>query len=245
MRLRQIALAATDLAGTVEALTDVLGIEVGFRDPGVAVFGLENVVMPVGDTYLEVVSPVREDATAMRWIRKRGGDSGYMVILQCDDYAHLERELARAESAGAVRVWEGTHEGARGVHFHPRHLGAILSFDAMPAWEEWVWAGPSWRAHRRTEISSAITGAVLESPEPERLAAHWAEVLGVAEGDGRTLSLPRGGELRFVPSQAGEGLVEVHIALADADAFASRARARGVLEADGAARIAGVRFAAA
>ena len=57
MRLRQLALAAHDLEPTLEALCDVLGIEVGFRDPGVGAFGLANGVMPVGDTFLEVVSP--------------------------------------------------------------------------------------------------------------------------------------------------------------------------------------------
>ena len=46
MRLRQIALAATDLTASVDALTDVLGIEVAFNDPGVAAFGLVNAVMP-------------------------------------------------------------------------------------------------------------------------------------------------------------------------------------------------------
>ena len=96
MRLRQIALAATDLGGTVDALVDVLGIEVSFNDPGVGVFGLENAVMPIGETFLEVVSPVREDASARRWIERRGGDAGYMVILQCDDFATLDSEVGRA-----------------------------------------------------------------------------------------------------------------------------------------------------
>ena len=134
MRLRQVALAASDLASTVETLTDVLGIEVAYRDPGVGVFGLVNAVMPIGETQLEVVSPVRDDATARRWIEKRGGDAGYMVILQCDDHAALEAEAARAQQAGAKVVWQGEHEGARTVHLHPRELGAILSFDAIPAW---------------------------------------------------------------------------------------------------------------
>ena len=34
MRLRQIALAARDLALTLDTLSDVLGIEVAFNDPG-------------------------------------------------------------------------------------------------------------------------------------------------------------------------------------------------------------------
>jgi hypothetical protein len=246
MRLRQVALAATDLAATVEALTDVLDIEVGFKDPGVGVFGLDNAVMPVGETHLEVVSPVRDDATAKRWIEKRGGDSGYMVILQCDDYAHLAAEAARARQAGAQVVWEGEHEGGRTVHFHPRALGAILSFDAMPAWDDWVWGGPDWRSHVRTRTVSGICGVELESPDPERLAAHWGRVVGVApkpDAAGRPrIELRRGGRLVFVPGEDGEGLAGVELTLADPARFERRAAARGVLGADGAATIAGTRF---
>ncbi|MCP5069350.1 MAG: hypothetical protein GY946_22525, partial [bacterium] len=47
MRLRQIALVAKELDPVVERLCSVLGIEVGFNDPGVAAFGLVNAVMPV------------------------------------------------------------------------------------------------------------------------------------------------------------------------------------------------------
>src|SRR5262249_11512307 len=80
MRLRQVVIAARDLEETVAHLTAVLGLEVGFRDPGVAEFGLVNAVMPVGDTFLEVVSPVASTAPARRFL-DRHGDGGYMVIL--------------------------------------------------------------------------------------------------------------------------------------------------------------------
>jgi len=246
MRLRQIALAATDLDETVAALTDVLGIEVGFNDPGVGVFGLVNAVMPVGETFLEVVSPVRDDATAKRWIAKRGGDSGYMVIVQCDDHAALDAEVDRAKCSGAKVVWEGEHAGARTAHFHPRELGAILSFDGMPAWDDWIWAGPTWREHVRTGTVTAITGAELAGRDPEQLAARWGKVLGIAPGRATggqpEIALPRGGRLVFVPGTAGDGVAGVEIALADPARFEARARARGVLGADGAATIAGVRF---
>lgn len=245
MRLRQVALAAMDLEATVDALTDVLGVEVGFRDPGVAVFGLVNAVMPVGETHLEVVSPVRDDASARRWIAKRGGDAGYMVIFQCDDHAGLDAEAERAREAGARVVWEGEHAGARTVHFHPRELGAIVSLDAMPAWDDWIWGGPDWRSHVRTGTATAITGVELESPEPERLAARWGGLLGSAptrRADGRPeIGLPRGGHLDFKPG-AGERLAGLEVALADRARFEERARARGVLGADGAATIAGTRF---
>ena len=245
MRLRQIALAASDLEATVASLCDVLGVGGPFRDPGVAVFGLENAVLPIGETFLEVVSPVRDDATAKRWIAKRGGDAGYMVIVQCDDPAALLRETERAKRGGAVVVWEGEHAGARTVHFHPRALGAIVSLDAMPSWGDWVWAGPNWRERAQVRTTRAITAAELAGPDPEALAARWTALLGVKArraDDGLEIALPRGGRIRFAAGGESDALVGIEIALADRARFAARAQARGVLGADGAATLARVRF---
>lgn len=246
MRLRQIAVAAADRGAAVSLATDVLDARVAFEDPGVGVFGLENAVMPLGETFLEVVSPVRDDASARRWIARRGGDAGYMVILQCDDHAALARECARAEAAGAKPVWQGEHAGARTVHFHPRELGAILSFDAMPEWDAWVWAGPAWRERAQGGTVRGIAGAVLAGPDPDALAARWGAVVGVAprrDAGGRlAIALPRGGRLCFERADAEPGLVGVELALADPERLAARAQQRGVLGPDGAARIAGVRF---
>ena len=61
MRLRQVALVASELEQSVEALCGVLGIEVAYNDPNMVAFGLVNAVMPVGDTFLEVC---RSTATA-------------------------------------------------------------------------------------------------------------------------------------------------------------------------------------
>lgn len=100
MRLRQVALVAADLAPVVEDLEAVLGIETGFADPGVGEFGLTNAVLPVGDTFLEVVSPATEGTTAGRYLERRNGDGGYMVILQSDA---LDADRRRFEELG-VRV---------------------------------------------------------------------------------------------------------------------------------------------
>jgi catechol 2,3-dioxygenase-like lactoylglutathione lyase family enzyme len=245
MRLRQIALAARDLASTLDTLSDVLGIEVAFNDPGVGVFGLENGVLPIGETFLEVVAPVRPNATAARWIERRGGDSGYMVIFQVDDFAP---HRARLEKLGVRIVWEGKQKGAATLHLHPRDVGgAIVSLDTMDEPGAWEWAGPSWRQHVRSDVARAIVGAELESPDPEKLAARWSEVLGLAaapDAAGRPAIAVQGGVLRFVRG-ASDGVSGVLLDLADPTRFRAAAQKRGVLEHGGAARIGGVRFSAA
>ena len=72
LRLRQIALVAEKLAPVEEALVDVLGIEVCYRDPGVGHFGLENALLPIGNQLLEVVAPIREDTAGGRYLARRG-----------------------------------------------------------------------------------------------------------------------------------------------------------------------------
>ena len=103
MRLRQIALVAKDLAAARADISAVLGIDYAYDDPGVGKYGLHNAVFPIGDTFLEVVSPKEAGTTAGRLLQKRGGDGGYMVILQVDD---LEQARARVRDASA-RIPEG------------------------------------------------------------------------------------------------------------------------------------------
>src|ERR1700727_3727281 len=102
MRLRQIALVATDLAAARADISAVLGLDYAYDDPGVGKFGLRNAVFPIGDTFLEVVSPKEPGTTAGRLLEKRGGDGGYMVILQVEDLvqARARGREAAARSAG-------------------------------------------------------------------------------------------------------------------------------------------------
>ncbi|MDX1649339.1 MAG: VOC family protein, partial [Myxococcota bacterium] len=173
MRLRQVALAAHDLEPVVAQLQATLDLEVAFRDPGVATFGLHNAVLPVGDAFLEVVSPVRADAPAARWLARHGGDGGYMVIVQCEDLAAARRRVA---SLGVRIVFEVTLEDIATLHLHPRDVGgAILSLDESRPPASWRWAGPDWPAHRRTQVVTGLAGAVIAVEAPERVARRWAD----------------------------------------------------------------------
>lgn len=117
MRIRQIALVARDMEPVVDGLCAVFDIAVAFRDPGIDIFGLRKAMLPVGDTFLEIVSPVRADTTAGRVLDRRGGDTGYMVILQT---ANLADDRARLAEVGVRIVWEITLDDIVAVHLHPR-----------------------------------------------------------------------------------------------------------------------------
>jgi len=205
MRLRQVVLAAADLDAAEQAIVDAFGLSLCYRDPGVATFGLRNALFPVGHQLLEVVSPVEEGTTAGRLLAKRGGDTGYMVILEVDD---LDTMRTRIADAGARIVFEAVEEGIVGLHLHPADVGgAIVSIDRPDTWGEWPWAGPEWRDHVRTDVVTDVVAVEIEANDPGAMAARWSEVLGrPVAGDPPTIVLDEG-EIRFVPAgERGEGV---------------------------------------
>ena len=157
MRLRQVALVARELDPSVKELSEALKIEVAYNDPGVETFGLRNALLPIGDTFLEVISPLRDGTTAGRYLDRRGGDYGYMAIFQTDD---LEAERARLDKLGVRIVWEAALEDAATLHLHPRDIGgAIVSLDSMQPPESWRWAGG-------TGVSTCAAMRSSRSPAP-------------------------------------------------------------------------------
>lgn len=246
MRLRQVALAARRLEPVVEELCELLDVGVAWRDPGVAAFGLENAVLPVGRDFLEVVSPVRDAAPAARFLRRRGSDGGYMAIFQTDD---LEACRPRLRELGVRVVWEIALEDIATLHLHPRDVGgAIVSLDEAHPPGSWRWAGPGWEERRASGRVSGLRGVLLRTPEPERLARRWAAVLErpvvAAEAPGRWRIPLEDGEVRVEPAADGEpeGLAGIALRATDADAVRAGAEARGRLGADGDVRLGGVRL---
>ena len=243
MRLRQIALVATDLAAAHADIAAVLGVDYAYDDPGVGKYGLRNAVFPIGNTFLEVVSPKVPGTTAGRLLQKRGGDGGYMVILQVDDLADAR---ARVRDASARIADQTDGDGFAFTHIHPKDIGgAILSLDFMKPKDRWEWGGPDWQSHVRTNTSLKVVGAELQAENPARMAARWAEVLGrpaIKEGPIWRIRLDEG-EIRFttVIDGRGEGLGAFDVMVRSIDAVHANAAARGLVNDDGTVILCGTR----
>lgn len=236
---------ARDLEPRVEEMGDVLGLEVVYRDPGVGVFGLHNALFRIGDQFLEVVSPVRDGTSAGRFLERRGGDGGYMVILQTPDLAAQRR---RVEELGVRVVWETRFDDIATIHLHPRDLGgAIVSLDEARPPESWRWAGPTWQATEPSGVVSRICGATLQSEDAARLAGRWAEVLGREAGhaeDGACAIALDGAALRFEKARdaRGQGLVEIQLETPEPGRVVEAARRRGLPAGDDRVELCGARF---
>jgi hypothetical protein len=240
LRLRQIALVAHDLDPVVSALRDVFALGEPFNDPGVDTFGLRNAVLPAGHQFVEVVAPSREGTAGGRYLERRNGDGGYMVILQCDDHPAVK---ARVDALGIRKVVE--HDGREYciMQLHPRDTGgSFLEIDVQHGGEPmdgpWEPAGPTWQANR-TDVLVAVTAAEIQADDPAALAARWGQILDRAvetTDDGAHALALDNATLRFVPSTdgRGEGLggIDVTVRAEDLDGVLARAADAG-LTSDG------------
>jgi hypothetical protein len=214
VRLRQVVIVAAELEPTAERLRTALHLGEPFRDPGVREFGLANTVFALGDCFLEVISPIRPDTAAGRYLSRHGGDGGYMVIFDIED---LEGARARTAELGVRTVWRIDLPDISGTHLHPADMdGAIVSLDRSKPFGSWRWGGPRWTGRIGAGAGGRLLGATIAVDRPETVAGRWAHVLGVAlESRGDPVLLLDGGEVRFQKSshERGEGLVEIALEL--------------------------------
>lgn len=207
IRLRQVALVAADLDAAVASLADAFGLQVAFRDPSVAAFGLVNAVLPLGDQFIEVVSPTREGTAAGRQLSRMGGDGGYMVICHTDDQAPFRD---RAQQLGIRTAFEHDEaDGYRIWQLHPGDTGgSFLEIDFQPDWDgepkPWLPAGRDWHRHVRTDVVDRLTAVELAVPDTAAVSERWRKLLGQPAFDNA--------ELRWIAGSAGITAVEVHAA---------------------------------
>ena len=237
---------------TEGALREVFGLDVAYRDPGnrpgseagVSIFGLKNFVMPIGNQFLELVTPLMPGPSSA------GG--GYMLLFQVNrsDYELHTRYL---EQLG-VRVVAGgdiSETGSDAVHIHPKDLpGCLVELRWCENDEkddgDWWPVEKDWRDHSNTEVAEAIVGAEVQTPEPLQLAQRWGEVLQqdvLTVNDAPSLSTADG-PVRFVEPTDGrpEGLGGIDVKVRDPETVLRRAANFGLPVGENMVEISGLRF---
>lgn len=248
LRLRQICLVAAELAGPTEDLKAIFGLAECHRDPNVAAYGLENVLLPVGTDFLEIVAPTRPGTAAGRFLERNAGRHGYMIIMDCDDPARRQVHCAAlgVRAAHVIR-----REDYLGVQLHPKDTGgAMLEFNRTaggePARGPYAPAGEDWQRAIRTGVVSRMLSAEIECSDPAAFSTHWSRILErpVLQRDDGTLHISLDtGAIDFLPG-AGPDAVLAGIALqvVDRKRVMDAAGARGCVDADGHIALCGVRF---
>src|SRR4051795_12677165 len=182
MRLRQICLVAAHLDPVIPDIAEIMGLNVCYRDGNVAKYGLENALLPVDTILLEVVAPIQHGTAAGRFLDKTGGRGGYMAIFCCDD----PDARGRAANAAGVRTANVIdHAPYHGVQLHPRDCrAAFIEFNHTDGSDDVLGpyppAGPEWQKSIRKDVTQALLGVEMQSPDPQGLAEHWGKIIGVA-----------------------------------------------------------------
>jgi hypothetical protein len=253
LRLRQICLVAADLP-TVEAkISPALGAEVCFRDHHVSRYGLHNALWTFGGTFLEVVSPLKPGTAAERYLSRRGGDGGYMFIVDCEDVGPRREHIKSMGMRIVADVSRGDgdlHSSA--IHVHPADSGGcMLSIDQHSGGEDmmggYLWAGHDWQRFDPDGPIRGIIGAEMQSDNPERLARVWSDLLqrpAASIGGGSWEIALDAGLARFTPpgDDRGEGLSAVLLACSDMTAARERASRAGCRLTEDGFDLAGVRI---
>jgi hypothetical protein len=246
MRLRQICLVAPHLEPVISDVAAIMGLEVCYRDGNVEKYGLVNALLPVDTILLEVVAPFQDGTAAGRFIEKTGGRGAYMAIFCCDD---PDAHAARANAMGVRTANVITHASYHGVQLHPRDCrAAFIEFNHTDGSDDVLGvyppAGPDWQKHIRKDVTKAIIGVEMQSPDPAGLAAHWGRIIGVGVSKGTDgspeLKLPNA-TFRFLQG-TNEIMSALDFRVGDVAKVSAAAKTRGYDVKDNAFFIGGVYF---
>ncbi|MBI2764657.1 MAG: VOC family protein [Chloroflexi bacterium] len=251
LRLRQIAFIVEDADAVAADIADIFGLEVAFIDEGLPpAFGLQNRLLPVGTQFIELCAPIRENTAGGRYLERRGGDGGYMVITQCDEHAPRK---AHIKEMGIRIVAERDGEQACLMQLHPQDTGgSFLEIDwhsgpdeNPPLWTHAIHG--DWWTKVHTDRVRAIVAAELQDPEPAKLAQRWSAIIQepvTVDAAGNPAIRIDNATLRFVPCTDGRpaGLGGIDLAATDADAVRGAAKRRGLLRHDGVVVAGGMRI---
>jgi hypothetical protein len=77
------------------------------------------------------------------------------------------------------------HAPYHGVQLHPRDCrAAFIEFNHTDGSDDVIGpyppAGPDWQKSIRKDVTQALIGVEMESPEPQALAEHWGKIIGIS-----------------------------------------------------------------
>jgi methylmalonyl-CoA/ethylmalonyl-CoA epimerase len=124
-RIDHIGVAVDDLEEAVSLYSERLGMPVQHRET-VAEQGVEAVLLGVGESHVELLSPLGPDTAVGRFLERNGPGMHHVAYGTHD----LESALDDARAAGLALIDEQPRTGIRGsrvAFVHPRSTGGVLT----------------------------------------------------------------------------------------------------------------------
>ena len=123
-KVEHIALAVADLEAAVKHYEEVWGASVDHRER-VEDQGVEEAMIPVGDTYLQLLGATGPESTVAKFVERRG-EGLHHIAYEVDD---LKAALAELKSKGVPLIDEKPRLGGRGhmvAFVHPKGNHGLL-----------------------------------------------------------------------------------------------------------------------
>jgi hypothetical protein len=184
-RIRHYVIAAKDLDAVCNQLFGFFEIEPTVKPPGnepTLAFGFRTRMLRIGTTLIEVVSPIREKHQLQDFFIERGGDGGFMVVMQTyDDDALLARAAAANHKlAFEIKDFMGQHL----MQFDYKTFGTRFEFYKYTPEDNW-WGNPLTGDYKDSKAAEDIVGAEVAVENPVAIAETAASTfLGVRDGRG-------------------------------------------------------------
>jgi methylmalonyl-CoA/ethylmalonyl-CoA epimerase len=131
-KIEHIALAVADVDAAIAHYRDVWGLEVSSRER-VEDQGVEEVMLPLGDSYLQLLGATGPDTIVGRFLARRG-EGLHHIAYEVDD---LVKTLEQLDSKGVELIDREPRPGGRGhlvafVHPHSNH-GLLVELIQRPS----------------------------------------------------------------------------------------------------------------
>lgn len=121
-----VAIAVPDLGAAIDYYRDTFGATVDHREV-VESDGVEEALLRVADSYIQLLTPVRDDSTVAKWLEKRGGPGIHHVGYRVADCGVA---LEAVKSQGFRVLDDAPRPGSRGTtvaFIHPKDaLGTLI-----------------------------------------------------------------------------------------------------------------------
>jgi methylmalonyl-CoA/ethylmalonyl-CoA epimerase len=124
MKLDHIGIATNQLAESLAVWRDALGLEIDSTEE-VAEQGVRVVMMPIGETHVELLEPTTPDSPVGRFLAKRGPGIHHLAI----EVGDIRASLADLARKGARLIDEEPRLGAGGclvAFIHPSSTNGVL-----------------------------------------------------------------------------------------------------------------------
>ena len=123
-RMEHVAVAVADLDASVAHYRSVWGLAESHREV-VEDQGVEEAMLPIGDSFLQLICPVGADTTVARFLERRGEGLHHIAY----EVEELEAALKTLRNRGVALIDEEPRRGGRGqlvAFVHPKDNHGLL-----------------------------------------------------------------------------------------------------------------------